>query len=417
MDADTLADAWLSGDWTLAGMRSRTQRLIHPDRLSKSLASMILGFWLELRDRPHERRRATLAAAITAHRAFFRIARTNTYGTVLDAPKMVPPPRAWDVLPLDTPATAGAWLGLTATDATWLTDPRGIARHYDRYWSGTRLIEAPRRRLKAAQRRIAAELLAAIPPHEAAHGFRRGRSVLSAVHPHAGREVLVVADLTAFFPSVRVSRVHAMFQRVGYPEEVARFLTRMCTTRCRTLPKAEHEVTPGQAQLYRARHLPQGAPTSPALANLCAFHLDARLAGFASSLGGTYTRYADDLIFSGPAVLGRGGFLATVSTIAVEQGFRLNTAKSRVMRRSQCQLVLGMVVNEAPTLPRAQLELLEAELFRCARRGPPVHHQHGVAWLRDHLAGRVAWAKHVNPRRAQRLVELLAAIDWSGAHS
>src|SRR6202034_1577966 len=77
-------------------------------------------------------------------------------------------------------------------------------------------------------------------------------------------------------------------------------------------------------------HLPQGAPTSPALANLCAYRLDCRLAGLANAVGAAYTRYADDMIFSGDEVLERAArrFHIHVCRIVLEEGFEVNTRKS-----------------------------------------------------------------------------------------
>jgi hypothetical protein len=409
--AHALADAWLSGPWTLEGMRRRTRELGGRRQLSASLESMILGFWLELRDHAHQRRRAPLAAAIEAHAAFRYMSRMNVESPVLEPAVMAASPGDWKLPDLPTPGRLARWLEVDPAELVWLADHRAIAGHYRRYWCGSRLIEAPRRRLKAAQRRITKALLGQIPAHDAAHGFRRGRSVLSAVRPHAAREVLVVADLRAFFPSIRAARVHATFQQAGYPEAVARRLTQLCTTTCRALPDSADRAAPGSAARYGARHLPQGAPTSPALANLGAFRLDARLTGLADAAGAAYTRYADDMIFSGPSALGRQSFLGLVERIATEEGFELNPAKSRVMRQSQRQQVLGIVLNDAPTLARRELEQLEAALFNCLGRGSPRGGQRGIDQLRDHLRGRVAWARHINEHRARRVVELLAAID------
>jgi hypothetical protein len=117
------------------------------------------------------------------------------------------------------------------------------------------------------------------------------------------------------------------------------------------------------------------------------------------------------MIFSGPSALGRQSFLGLVKRIATEEGFELNPAKSRVMRRSQRQQVLGIVLNDAPTLARRELEQLEAALFNCLGRGSHRGGQRGIDQLRDHLRRRVAWARHINEHRARRVVELLAAID------
>jgi retron-type reverse transcriptase len=81
----------------------------------------------------------------------------------------------------------------------------------------------------ALQRRLLDDLLERIPPHEAAFGYARGRSVLDHARAHVGQPVLLKFDLQDFFSSVRASRVHALFTTLGYPEPVARELTALCT--------------------------------------------------------------------------------------------------------------------------------------------------------------------------------------------
>ena len=113
-------------------------------------------------------------------------------------------------------------------------------RHYRYRWvakpSGSlRLIEAPKPRLKQLQRRLLDEILLHIPPHEAAHGFRPGRSVMSFVAPHVGRTIVLKMDLRDFFVSITSARVMAIYLTAGYPEPVARLLTGLCTN---TVPLA-----------------------------------------------------------------------------------------------------------------------------------------------------------------------------------
>jgi RNA-directed DNA polymerase len=148
--------------------------------------------------------------------------------------------------------------------------------------------------------------------------------------------VVAALDLAQFFPTIGFPRVHGLFRCLGYPSAVAQRLTGLCTT----LTPAS--VTRGLPDLYRVAHLPQGAPTSPALANLLAWPLDRRLHVLAEAAH--YTRYADDLAFSGDADFARGleRFSATVGTIVREEGFALNVAKTRIMRRAGHQRVTGM---------------------------------------------------------------------------
>ena len=138
------------------------------------------------------------------------------------------------------------------------------------------------------QRQLLDELLAKLPVHDAAHGFVPGRSTVTNAEPHVGAALVVKLDLLNFFPSIHYQRVAGLFRHYGYDEEVADLLAALTTHRPRL---ADGTVAwPGA--------LPQGAPTSPALANLVCRRLDARLSGLARRSGARYTRYADDLTFS-----------------------------------------------------------------------------------------------------------------------
>jgi RNA-directed DNA polymerase len=163
-------------------------------------------------------------------------------------------------------------------------------------------------------------------------------------------------------------------------------------------------------------HLPQGAPTSPALANLAAFGLDRRLAGLARSMSATYTRYADDLTFSGGTlVLSRADALrATAGMIAREEGFTVNEGKSALMTRAGRQRVCGIVVNVHPNLAREEYDRLKAILHNPALNGPAGENRAGVDDFRAHLLGRIAWVESLHPARGEKLRERFARIDWKG---
>src|SRR5262249_19106432 len=146
--------------------------------------------------------------------------------------------------------------------------------------------------------------------------------------------------------------------------------------------------------LYRRPHLPQGAPTSPALANLAAYRLDARLAGLAESVDAQYTRYADDLVFSGGATFARtiGRFPVHVAAVALEEGFAVQHRKTRVMRQGVRQRAAGVVLNRRINLPRADYDQIKAILCNCLRHGPQGQNRAGVDDFRAHLSGRIAHA-------------------------
>jgi hypothetical protein len=338
-----------------------------------------------------------------------------------------------EVPPLATPADLAAWLGLSCPELDWLADlwgserrsAPGPLRHYCYRWvpkrrCGRRLLEIPKSRLRGIQRRILHGILDQVPPHDAAQGFRAGRSCLSHARVHTDREVVLRLDLSSFFTQVPGRRVHALFAALGYPEAVARLLAGLCSNRtphdalaAASLP-GEPPLPWQQRQLYRQPHLPQGAPSSPALANLALYRLDVRLAAAAQALGAVYTRYADDLAFSGGRELERSAerFHVLVCRVALEEGFPIQTRKTRVMRRGVRQQLTGIVVNAHPNLPRPQYDRLKALLYNCVRFGPASQNRDGYPDFRARVAGQVAYVASLNPARGAKLRTLFDQIDW-----
>src|SRR5207247_1749024 len=209
------------------------------------------------------------------------------------------------------------------------------------------------------------------------------------------------------------SLFHALFRTAGYPRPIARLLTGLCTN---VVPD---EALPESADtrlrsLVRVPHLPQGAPTSPALANLCAFRLDSRLAALAEVAGATYTRYADDLAFSGGGSLERSPvrFFRQVCRIAAEEGFIVRAAKTRIMRAGVRQQLAGVVVNVRPNMRRDEFDLLKAVLTNCVRHGPATQNRAGVPDFRAHLLGRIAFIAMLNPPRGRKLRAIFERIGW-----
>lgn len=316
---------------------------------------------------------------------------------------------------LATPNDLADWLALPPDQLIRFTDPNGLsarnpvpfARHYHCHLipkrDGTlRLIEEPKPVLKRLQRRTLHGLLDQVPVHPAARGFVRGQNCITAAATHAGEAVVLSFDLADFFPAVPWSRVYATFRSLGYPQAVARALAQLATA----LTPAELLQTPGLAARdhLKGRHLPQGAPTSPALANLAAFRLDRRLAGLARRLDASYTRYADDLTFSGDARIAPL-LLRAVPEIVAAEWFSLHPGKTRVARCGRRQIVTGLVVNQHVNLPRPTYDLLKATIHHLSRPDDP--RRADPAFL-ARLQGQIAWVEAVNPARAQRLRDRLA---------
>ena len=326
--------------------------------------------------------------------------------------------------PLATQGDLLHWLHLSAGELEWFAEhwreqvrPHYHCRMVPKARGGFRLIEAPKHRLKHIQRRILDELLQPIPAHPAAHGFVPGRGVHTFAAAHTGQRAVLRMDLENFFPSIGRARVEGVFRTSGYPEEVAQKLAGLCTTitprKC--FAGLGRDVRRAAEGLYCRRHLPQGAPSSPALANLCAYRLDCRLAGLARSVGANYSRYADDLVFSGGADFRERveRLSDSVAAIARDEGFAINHRKTRIAGQACSQKIAGLLVNEKLNVPRADYDQLKAILTNCRRSGPASQNREALPDFRAHLEGRVGWVASVNPARGAKLRALLAAIDWS----
>lgn len=260
-----------------------------------------------------------------------------------------------------------------------------------------RLICAPKRGLKAALRKLDEALVAKLPVSGCAHGFVKGRSIVTNARPHAGKKVVLRFDIKDCFPTIHFGRIRGLFLSFGYAYPVAASLAAFVTESPRQRVAAE-------GQVYYApigpRALVQGAPTSPGLCNAVLGRLDRRLAGFAKARGFTYTRYADDLTFSGDDLGKIDAFLKAVPGIAAAEGFEINRAKTRVMRASRRQTVTGVVVNKAPGLSRQERRKLRAALHR--QRTSPAAAPESE---KRRLEGKLAYVRMINPAQAERLTK------------
>ncbi|HWE87033.1 MAG TPA: reverse transcriptase family protein [Terracidiphilus sp.] len=344
----------------------------------------------------------------------------------------VPAAAAWNVPRLESKAELATWLNLAVSEIEWFADLKGINRkhrdarlnHYSyrlltKKSGKVRLIEAPKQHLRQIQRRILSQILNRIPVHLGVHGFVKNRSIRSFAAPHVGSAVILRMDIEDFFPSFPARRIQAFFRTIGYPETVADLLGGLCTNAVKFHWKMfGTDATPDRFQevrrLYFPPHLPQGAPTSPMLANLCSYRLDCRLAGLARSAGAVYTRYADDLAFSGgPEFAARvERFSTSVAAILLESGFAVNHHKTRVMRPDVCQRLAGLITNVRLNVPRQDFDRLKAILTNCRRHGWQSQNRDAHPDYRSHLSGRIGFVESVNPAKALRLRRLFEQIKW-----
>jgi retron-type reverse transcriptase len=306
---------------------------------------------------------------------------------------------------------AGA-IGIVEPDLAYLTYHRTASKidHYHRFTipkkrGGERVISSPKKRLRAAQGWLLESILSRLPVHDAAVAFRPGLSIADNAKRHQGQSLIIRIDLKDFFPSVELNRVKRLFQSLGYNEGVSTILGLIATETTRV-----PVVFDGERKFVAIgkRSLPQGACTSPSIANLVCVRMDTRLAGAAAKFDFRYTRYADDLIFSHDSVDAPAGMLlGLVRAIIAGTGFTINEEKTAVIRPHQRQTVTGLVVNGdiAPRLSRRDLRKFRAFLHQC--------NVHGTAEMSKRIGqdavayagGYLSFIHMVSPDIAQRIVE------------
>ena len=219
---------------------------------------------------------------------------------------------------------------------------------------GSRLISAPLKALKFAQKQIASVLYDIQPPRRLAKGYIPGRGIYDHASQHKRRSTVVAADISEFFPSIHFGRVRGMFLAPPFSlnKDVATMVAQLC---CKS----------GQ--------LPQGSPSSPGISNIICRGIDSDLLEFARRHRMSVTRYADDVCFStnnpkplfglfeNQPLLGPSPSIE-LSTIFQKNGFRLNLKKFKVSKSNSRQMVTGLIVNDGVSIPRAWRRQLRALL-------------------------------------------------------
>lgn len=257
-------------------------------------------------------------------------------------------------------------------------------KHFYRFFKilkisgGYRKIEEPLPSLKEIQRWILDNILYQPQISKFAKAFIRGRSIRENARFHRKQEQVLTLDIKDFFSSIKASRVAAFFKRIGYNKAVSTMLTKLCTLN---------------------NHLPQGAPTSPALSNLLSIRMDRRLSAYALKNGIRYTRYADDLTFSGS--FNPSSVIRLVRQVLFQDGLELNEDKTRLMLKHKRQEVTGIVVNKKMQAPRPLRRKLRQDIYYIDKYGLDPHmaktNKERANYV-NHLRGIADFILFVNPK-------------------
>lgn len=264
-------------------------------------------------------------------------------------------------------------------------------KHYEvpKRSGGTRSIDEPLPSLKEIQHWILSEILvpaSKVMVSPVAKAFMPGKSLRDNARFHRRRKKVVALDIQDFFPSIGFGAVYGIFQRMGYTNPVCVMLSRLCTLRGK---------------------LPQGAPTSPMLSNIFLEDLDKKLFQYCRNRNIQYTRYADDLIFSGND-LKQQHLIPYVQMLLSSNKLKLNESKTKIMGRGMQQHVTGVVVNEKLQVSRDYRDKIRQEIYYCIKFGETSHWEHIKddlpKWILSpqmylkHLLGKVNYVLQINPK-------------------
>ncbi len=321
----------------------------------------------------------------------------------------------WELMDFPTHKALAQSMGITIGELRFLAYGRKVSKisHYRRFLmpkkrGGHRLISAPMPRLKQAQRWILEQILEKVALHDAAHGFRKERSILTNAAPHCQAPLVINLDLRDFFPNVSWKRVYGLFLALGYSRSVATIFAQLCTE-----PPVEEVEMDGETWQVATgvRHLPQGAPTSPAITNLLCRRMDARMVGIAAKHGFAYTRYADDLTFSSPNGDREASrkLLWQVKRVIEEEGFQIHPDKLRIMGKGRRREVTGLIVGEKPSVPCEDVRAFRALLNRLEKRGPDACSWRGET--RHILAKVMGYANYLRMVDTEKYAGLVSKAD------
>lgn len=297
---------------------------------------------------------------------------------------------------------------------------------------GRRLICVPETKLAAVQTWIAESILQRVEVHPASHAFKKGDHIARCAEVHAGARWLVKMDIADFFGSVSEIDVYRVFKFLGYNPLVSFELARICTelpahSAKYALPswkrhKIRHEIT-GYSQQYIGR-LPQGAPSSPMLANLTMVKTDERLTEIAKTYGMLYTRYSDDLTFSTTGDFDKvraHALIEEVAKVLKSRNLFPNREKTTIVHPGARRVVLGLLVDgDAPRLTREFRDRIRQHLYYLEKHGISAHVKarafESAGGLYRHLRGLIDYAKSVDPTYSAPLLKRLEALPWNAVH-
>lgn len=269
-----------------------------------------------------------------------------------------------------------------------------LSEHSDKYYKtykipkksgGKRKISQPSKKLKGLQSWILVNILNKIQVSPSCKGFRQGSSILENALPHIGSNTILNLDLKNFFPTITSNQVYNVFKTIGYNKLIATVFTKICT----------YEET-----------LPQGSPCSPMLANLTAWTLDLRIQGYVGKRGISYTRYADDLSFSGLNPTKVVKIIPMIKEIINDENFTVNHKKTRIASSARAKIVTGLIINEDSVgIGKQKYKELRAKIHHLT-----LPHEQTNEKLLYHVGGWLSYLNSVDKERLKKAKKYISEL-------
>ncbi|WP_339885618.1 reverse transcriptase family protein [Polaribacter vadi] len=241
-----------------------------------------------------------------------------------------------------------------------------------------RKIKEPLPNLKTIQYWILNNILEKIEPSAFAKAYVKKRGLKQNIRFHIKQKIVYSFDIKDFFPSIKYSNIVSIFLNIGYSEELSIYLAKLCCLE---------------------EKLPQGAPTSPYLSNLVFKHIDANISKFCKEKKIRYTRYADDLTFSGE--FDHKELYNFISAILLENDFEINKSKTKLMSREHRQIVTGIIVNDKPQLDKETRRLIRQEVYYIKKYSLESHMKKSnikTSYYLNSLIGKIGFGIYLNPK-------------------
>ena len=252
-----------------------------------------------------------------------------------------------------------------------------------------REILSPTRELSFIQKFIKESILEKVKISDCSYGFVKNRNIFSNATRHLGAEKVLNIDLKDFFPSISSDRVYYIFNKIcGYDKTMSYCLTKLVT--------------------YR-NMVPQGACTSPLISNIVSFMLDIRLSKLAEKYGVCYTRYADDITFSGASDKINQRFYKFVKMIIEDEGFRVNPKKVHFCSKFNRQEVTGLIINNNKvSVNKNYIRKIRQEFYYIKKFGVENHIKNahiGNAFYIEHLKGKIMFVRSIDKKKGELLLK------------